>query len=298
MPISNFQKLTPSELKRFKRVPSTSNKRQFAKLVKLFGDRPNIVSEGDSWFDYPSRFLSGNYTNIIDHIQSRTKGRANFLRMESNGDEITQMMSAKQRHSLSELLKKYAGKGQPISVLFYSGGGNDIVGPYDMLRFLNPYQAGYKAADCINYDALEHKLKQIELAFVELMSIRNLYSPDTVIISHTYDIPFITGKPAKYLGLKVGGPWISPAMKEMGIRPTLWDPITKLLFKGIEKNMLALPGKHEAKGKFLVAKTTRTLKTKSQWLNEIHPTSKGFGLIAKKVYAQFKAVMPDFPAWD
>lgn len=41
----------------------------------------------------------------------------------------------------------------------------------------------------------------------------------------------------------------------------------------------------DARRRFVVAETRETLSTSGQWLNEIHPTSEGFGLIADRVFA-------------
>jgi len=51
------------------------------------------VSEGDSWFAYPRKYiLAGPNNNIIDHIVSAIKGKdkANLIRLASSGDEAVQ----------------------------------------------------------------------------------------------------------------------------------------------------------------------------------------------------------------
>ncbi len=77
---------TDRAVSKLRRRKSTTSKKKFSRMVDLF-DRPNLVSEGDSWFDYPPRKLfSSRPSNIIDHIEEKTKGKVNFLRMESNAD--------------------------------------------------------------------------------------------------------------------------------------------------------------------------------------------------------------------
>lgn len=87
-------------------------------------------------------------------------------------------------------------------------------------------------------------------------------------------------------------------MKTRKIDPNLWRDVATELFKRIETMMLTLPSKPEAKGKFLVASTQNTLDRVQQWRNEIHPTARGFGLLAKKLYVEFKTVKTDFPDWS
>ncbi len=162
-------------------------------MVKTF-NRPSIISEGDSWFDYPKKLLSDKPSNIIDHVHNQTKGKVNLLRMESNGDEATEMLSGDQRHRLTEILFKSTEMGKQVDVLFFSAGGNDIVGDWDLERFLVRYRRGMAPKDCINRETFDEKLCQIELAYNELLNVCFQYSPKTVVISHTYDLPYVTGK--------------------------------------------------------------------------------------------------------
>ncbi|MEE8371196.1 MAG: hypothetical protein V3R73_03540, partial [Sphingomonadales bacterium] len=269
----------------------------FEQMVDLFR-RPNLVAEGDSWFDYPPRKLVGKKpSNVIDHIEDRTWKKVNLLRMESNGDEVTQILSKKQRHALTKLLRKYQKKGKPIDVLFFSGGGNDVVGKLDMIRFLNPFKQGFSARDCINASHFGNKVRQIRLAFLELIHIRNQFSPGTVIITHNYDIPYVTGKGSKFWGIKFSGPWIKPAMKELGIPENLRRPVIELIMKDLAAGLETLRTAPEARGKFLVAPTLGTLQAESDWENELHPTSDGFDPIAEKVYAELRSVVPGLPNW-
>jgi hypothetical protein len=150
-------------------------------------DRVGIVSEGDSWFAYPRKYLlAGPSGNIIDHIVSAIKGKdkANLLRLASNGDEAVQMIAGEQKHELAEILKK---NKEYIKLILFSGGGNDVVGKWDMERLLNTYQSGYTAADCVNQTRLNRKMKRVILAYEELLELVKEYSPDATVITHTYD---------------------------------------------------------------------------------------------------------------
>lgn len=294
-------KLSADRQKRLKRAECFTNMREFGVAANYLPDRVRIVSEGDSWFDYPKKMFSGKPANIIDHIQKKVKGKALLLRRESNGDEITQMLSGKQRHEMTKLLERQQHSGKPVHALMFSGGGNDIVGKYDMERFLLPYAAGTTPADCINRDAFDVKIDQIRLAYLELFDIRNQYSPDTKIFTHTYDLPYITGKGARYFGIKVSGPWISPAMKKrnLPLEPSTEHQfrrdVINTMFERISTTLQDLVAHPFANGKFFVTPTLGTLTSKSQWRNEIHPTSKGFGLIADKVYDTLKANVAGLP---
>ena len=278
-----------------KRKKSVSSLVDFETLLRECPDRLRIVSEGDSWFDYPRKLFGKAPMNIIDHIEVKTKGVANVLRLESNGDEIVQMLAYKQRQKLTKLLNKYQLKGKPIDLLFFSGGGNDIVGDWDFERFLLPFQRGFSAEDCINRVAFNVKLKQIEMAFRELINIRDQYSPDTIIVTHTYDIPFVTGKPARYLGINVGGPWLTPGFIARDVPPNMRRAVVRIMLGDLGRIMTDLETELGAAGRFCAARTQGTLVSEDEWLNEIHPRKDGFGLVAEKVYAKAKAAEPDLP---
>lgn len=286
-----------NSLQKLKRLSSTTNKLKFERMVKNF-ERPSIIVEGDSWFDYPPKaIVAGAPSNILKWIEKKTKGKVNILCLQSNGDEMTGMMSGEQRHILTSLLDKYQKMGKPINVLLYSGGGNDVVGKWDLERFLNVYKPGFTAKQCVDMKKLKNKTKQIELAYLELFAIRNQYSPDTDIITHTYDIPFASGKGAKFLGKKFGKGWLKPAMENAGIPAELRREVCQVLMETLRDSLQALQSRPSANGQFKVTETQGTLNSKSHWLNEIHPTSGGFKLIAAKVYKTLRQSITGLPNW-
>ena len=92
-----------SKLRRKRR---THSKAEFAQMRRWFTDRLNIVSDGDSWFAYPSEWMPiGGKVNLIDYISSATRGKANFLDMASNGDELVDILSGKQKHKIIDQLR-------------------------------------------------------------------------------------------------------------------------------------------------------------------------------------------------
>jgi hypothetical protein len=258
-----------------------------------------IVTEGDSWFAYPRKnILFGPNANIIDHICSATSnsGKANVLRLASNGDEASNMISGSQKHELAEILDE---NGSNIDLLLFSAGGNDVVGKWDMERMLNTYQEGFSAQDCIRPDRLKRKLKRITLAYQELIELRNEYSPNTVIITHTYD----RVKPAKdgasfVWGLVKTKPWIYPFLVAKGIPQDLHLDVADILLGSLGSELIALSERPAGAG-FKVVNTRGTLRpgNKADWINEIHPTSNGFKRIARKIYAEMRTLQPSLPAF-
>ena len=133
-------------------ITVTANPNTFARMREERPDRLNVLSEGDSWFAYPPKWVfNSKPANLIDYISSWTGSKANFMRMESNGDEAVDMVSGAQKHELVEVMRWHetSRKGRPIDLLLFSGGGNDLVGENDFERFLRPYQKGFSAKQCL-----------------------------------------------------------------------------------------------------------------------------------------------------
>ena len=283
-----------NNLARLKRKSKTSNNTEFTQMRLRFPDRLNIVSEGDSWFAYPPKWLiAGKPSNLISHISEWTRGKANFYSMASNGDEAVDMISGKQKHQLVDVFRWHTKRNnrKPVDLLLFSGGGNDVVGHNDFDRFLNSDGAIYTTAEqCINTSRLDRKIKQIGLAYQELLDIRDHYSPETIVITHTYDYPFPSLVGGHFLGgLIKTQAWMKRFMDEVNIKEDLQADVIKIFMEKIGDEILSISHERE---KFIVVDTKGTLNGKSEWLNEIHPTSDGFKEIALKI---FDKMADEFP---
>ena len=296
MPPSPTQKRRNREA-RLKRSGVTGNAKNFAWLIKKT-NRINIVTEGDSWFAYPRRLIfTGPNSNVVDWIVSRVKNKdkVNLLRLASNGDEAVAIISGQQKHDLANILKTNQGK---VHLLLFSAGGNDVVGKWDMERLLKDYQAGFTAEECVRQDRLSRKLQRITLAYKELLELRNEYSPNTIVVTHTYDHLTPSEEGAKFLwGLVRTGPWIRPYMTTKRIPENFQAPICQILLGGLRQCLQEVSRSQVAKNKFVVVDTQGTLRPghRSDWLNEIHPTSSGFKRITKSIYREMKQLQPNLP---
>lgn len=283
-----------NNIARLRRKSKTSNSKEFTQMRIRFPERLNIVSEGDSWFAYPPKWLiAGKPSNLISHISQWTRGKANFYSMASNGDEAVDMVSGKQKHQLVNLLRWHTRRSnrKPIDLLLFSGGGNDVVGQNDFERFLNRDGASYITAEqCVNIPRLDRKIKQIGLAYEELLDIRDHYSPDTIVITHTYDYPFPSLVGGHFLGgLIKTKAWMKRFMDEVNIKEELQVDVIKIFMERIGDEILSISGHRD---KFIVVDSKGTLNGKNEWLNEIHPTSNGFKTIALKIYQKMTDEFP------
>lgn len=263
-------------------------------------DRVGIVSEGDSWFAYPRKWiLFGADINIVHHIEDVIEytDTTNLLRLAANGDEATNMLAGGQRDKLEGILKK---GGDNINLILFSGGGNDIVGKDDMLRLINPYQDGFTAQQCVNETAFVNRLDEIAAAFEELMRLRVTHTPNAKVITHTYDIAQPSENGAEFFwGIIETKPWIYPYLIERGVPQNLHLEIVDIMLGGFKRRIQALAAQNEYAGHLIVVDTQGTLTpgNRDDWLNEIHPTRRGFRIITEQIYAAMREAEPGLPAW-
>ena len=258
------------QLSDLRRMTSTKRVGEFRQMANRL-NRPLVMSEGDSWFAYP-----GRKANIIKQIVSIYHRQISLLKMASNGDEAVHMLSAKSRQQLAKRMQEF----QP-SVLLFSGGGNDMVGKWDMDFFLRPKTPSRTWKDCINHTRFNRRIKQIQDAYRDLIDYRNDYSSNTVIVTHGYDYPYPSDKGFRIGPLKLAGPWMKPYLDAKGITSASDQrAIAKFMIQRFNETVRAL---ETPNNKFIMVKTAGTLTSKSEWVNEIHPTRDGFGKIARKI---------------
>jgi lysophospholipase L1-like esterase len=252
----------------------------FEGMLRVQKRRKTMITEGDSWFGYPASQVPVRHTgtNIIDHLE-KTK-RFNILRMESSGDEAGAMMSQVQRHKFHDVLSRLkAMKKEPDYILF-SAGGNDIVGEHDMMHFLNRWESGMTAEDCIRDKRFNLRLEQIRLAYEELILFRDEYCDQAHIITHGYDNPIPTNKKAKFIfGIVQVKPWIKPYMDQKKVPlGAMQEDVVSIMIARLNKMLDQLC---TSTSRMLKVETVGTLK-KGDWRDEIHANKQGFKKIAGK----------------
>lgn len=249
----------------------------YEKLVKGKTGYLKILAEGDSWFAYPRQFLLvGRDANVINHLAD--KPNLLILNTSSVGDEIVDMMSGDQKFSLLKRLSRFK-----FDIVLLSGGGNDIVGRYDFGFFLKERKPGTDWKACINLNRLNLKLKQIELSYRELVERILDTVPDIRIVTHTYGLALPSTVGFELFDIiPLGKSWMYPYLvqKKIDDREDQRKIVRHIMVKS--KNTLFKVQK-DYQDRFKVVDTQGLLK-EEHWLNEIHPTSEGFGLVAEKIY--------------
>ena len=256
----------------------TSDSHQFDELVLAKPTALKILAEGDSWFAYPRRYLAfGKASNVVHHLARRK----DFIiyGTASNGDEVVSMLSGEQKHALMKRLQAHH-----FDYLLFSGGGNDIVGRFDLDYFVRPFRPDASNQESIDTARLEAKLLQLSATYEELIYRLAVFSKNKAIrlVTHTYDFP----KPSKkgfelFDVFPIGESWMYPIFRSLGYRDVeQMRDIMVILLRAFKSTLLTLQIKHPER---LTVVDTQGLLGDKQWRNEIHPSSSGFKLISRAI---------------
>jgi len=247
---------------------------------------PRILAEGDSWFAYPrSWILLGAASNII--LQLHQLGGYDITSLASNGDEIVEMMSGRARQELVACFAK-----ESFDALLFSGGGNDVVGEYNIDFLVKPKASGGVGKALIHPDRFPRRLKEIESAYLDLLDLieRFAKNPQMPVIVHTYDKPIPSGKGAKFVGGAVSvKAWIKPYLDPLGIPVAEQQEIVEEMLRQFEEMLVGLEQRFP--GRIHVVRTQPTVDPQTEWKDEIHPTPGGFARLARKIKAKLDQVV-------
>lgn len=223
---------------------------------------PRLVSEGDSWFQYPI-LLADVIDQLDDDFAIRSLGAA--------GDLIKDMVAQ------DELVATVAAEN-PDAVLL-SGGGNDLLGEGRLVKALKPFDPSFGIEDYVTED-FEATLRDVIGLYRGLIVRLVRAFPDLPVVVHGYDHAI----PAR-------GRWLGRPMEALGITdPALQAQLTAHLvdrFYGALRVLIAEPG---------LAGSVRLVDCRAivqgEWHDELHPTSAGYARVADEFRKALSDIMP------
>lgn len=263
-------------------MPYTFDSTEFDRLVAENPGAKKILAEGDSWLAYPPRFVvAGPASNIVAHLAHDSN--LIIYSTASNGDEAVAMISGRAKHALMKRIR-----ANRYDFLLFSGGGNDIVGNFDFDFLLRTYEPGMTAMDCVNAVRLNRKLDSIRYAYEELIERTKEYSlnPNIKIVTHTYDIPIPSNEGARLFDIfPIGKAWMGPFFGKMKINdPTARQVIVKHIMESFRTMLLDLQKQYNTPAiELLRVVDTHGAVPAGEWLNEIHPTPRGFEEVTNRI---------------
>jgi hypothetical protein len=231
-----------------------------------------LISEGDSWFDYPP------HPNIIDFLDG--EGFWAIKRFEKSGDTLQNIASDENLARIASTAQK-----EKSEAILLSAGGNDLFTDIperpDMRwiwRALNPYDAGKTAAEHVNQIEWDEKKTELRQGFIRVISALGDFAP---ILVHGYDYLTAPGQKVMYDGFNAAGPWILPAMQDRGINdPELQAAILRVLIDDVNGIIRALESTYP--DSVIYIDLRGTLRPGVDWQNEIHPTEDGFHQVEER----------------
>jgi hypothetical protein len=232
-----------------------------------------IVSEGDSWHLFPVLL-----DEIIDHL-NKDKSLAIFS-TDAAGDTISKMWS--ERLQSNRGFQSALTTERP-SVFLINGGGNDLLQtrkgpdgkPIGNLYFhLKNYVSGMTAKQLIK-PSLDDELEAVHGHVRAIIGKAVGYSWVKKVLLHGYDYAF----PDNDL-------WLGKPMASRGINSAaLQRQIVIEVMDRVHDGLTAVAKAFESSKKVNYVDVRRTVTSKAEWYDEIHPKSPGFKKIAAKIRA-------------
>lgn len=221
---------------------------------------PILVSEGDSWFQYPFKL-----EDVIDDLMQDYA----VFSLDAAGDTLSNMFRE------AEYLDAIANTG--ASIFLFSGGGNDVVA------------GGNLAAHLFDFDPAKSPAAHLRPSFnLILDEAIGIYSklvrqvaqkfPNVHIVCHGYDY----ARPAN-------GPWIGKPMASKGITdPELQRAIARVMIDRFNER-LGLLQSTSARLHYIDCRNTVPA---DEWFDELHPTNDGYKKVAKKFATVIEQLKP------
>ncbi len=255
---------------------------------KVRGDRRLVlVSEGDSWFQFPI-FLD----DVIDQVFSAY----NIWSVDAAGDTLQNMVldDAEYMHAL----KRHQGE---VRAFLFSGGGNDIVGEDDtgrsiIAQIVKPFELGRPAEWYVDNEAFSAKLRFVETCYRQVITNVAAKHPILPIICHGYDHAIPGGAPgdARNPFWASQDKWIGrPLREDLGITDhQLQRDIVRLMIDRLNERLKTLCGGNNPNGAFRNAwhVDVRGI-VQDRWADELHPTDQGFRLVASRFLGVLRSAL-------
>lgn len=240
-----------------------------------------LLAEGDSWFDYPLE-------DVLSALELRGYDVESVAHM---GDLIEDMAYAKgQFAKLAQRLEKLIEQERTPKAVLLSGGGNDLAGS-EFAMLLNHAASSLPP---LNEDVVKGVIdRRLRDAYATILSGITRISAEYLdrplpIIIHGYDYPVPDGR--GFLGgwWFLPGPWLDPGFRRKGFEDLAVNTghMKALIdrFNTMLKELSAAPA--FAHVHYLNLRGSLSAQPyKRYWDNELHPTERGFVMVAERFHA-------------
>lgn len=226
-------------------------RRRAAFEAKVAGDYagPIIVSEGDSWFQYPI---------VLDDVVDCLMGDYAIRSLDAAGDELRNMLS--ESEFIDEIRETRA------SVLLFSGGGNDLLGEGRLERHLRDFDPRLSPKEYLK-PSFEDAVKDALTHYDKLFRTMESDFPSVLTLCHGYDY-----------AIPADGSWLGKPMRGHGITSaSLQKEIVAVMIDRFNEGLSSLAANFKSARFVDVRGVVRT-----RWHDELHPNDAGFADVAAK----------------
>lgn len=252
---------TAAAMNFFNWASRTKRQGKFKEKIGAGYTGPIIVSEGDSWFQYPVRLH-----DTIDYLMTPYA----VFSLGAAGDLLKRM--ADKQEYLRALDEQ---KGE---ILLLSGGGNDLVAGGALASHLETFDPVLKPADYLLpsfHTLLDDAIHNYGRMFRDVQQ----HFPHVSVLCHGYDYP-----------IPDGGRWLGAPMEEQQI-------VDKKLQRAIAVEMMDAFNRRLWRLARSVPNTTyidcRKVVADENWHDELHPDNTGYAEVARKFQKEIKRIEAD-----
>ena len=231
----------------------------YEKRIKGGWTGHRIVSEGDSWFQYPT-----SLQDIIDHLM---KDHA-ILSLGAAGDELKDIQSQR------EILLNVQAQG--ASAVLLSAGGNDLFDNGQLGSLVEDPFAGASADDLVG-PTFERFLRTIATRYLVLFRRIHRALPHVHVLIHGYGPAFPRG-----------GAWIEKPLTQRGVPPEIQHDVVKVILAKFNRILAMLTARSEFHGKVGHLDVTDIGTRPGDWHDEIHLNSANAAKVADRFRRELK----------
>ena len=262
---------------------------RFRRRIKKNPDVPVLVSEGDSWFQFPLLIKE-----VIDHLG---KDYA-IWSVGAAGDTAANMIFEPDKKFKTEYMRALRRQKGKVQAFLFSAAGNDIIGEdpetnksalFDILKDFNGNDKD--ALGHINFSVLSDRLAMLKNGYQTV--INNVHSEPGMetlpILIHGYDYvyPFPFGdNDTRNPIYAANDAWLGEPLAKRGIPTDLGRQIIIILIDTLYDMMREVAGSSNTSNVWVVD-CRNAMPNLADWNDEIHGTSDGFSAVAER----FKAVL-------
>ncbi|MDU8909686.1 DNA/RNA non-specific endonuclease [Aestuariicoccus sp. MJ-SS9] len=233
---------------------------QFRKRMRAGYTGPVLVSEGDSWFQYPW-LLRDTIDNLMEPFAINSLGAA--------GDTLSNMLAmAEYREAIAE---------HSADVFLFSASGNDVLGGGDLATLLHRYQRGMELGDILRHDKVEATLARIEQGYMTVIREALAVRGSLRVFFHGYDraVPRRNGK------------WLGKPMGELGIPSGMQALIAGHLIDLLNQRLHRVANRFPGRAHHVDCRG-RVGTSVGSWYDELHPRNPGYARVAALFEAQIR----------